>query len=163
MFPPVRPTQPRRHTNGPKPPSQQQRVGPSAATHAAAAEQQRIEQQRIEQELRRLTQENAGLQADVAEANERAEEVQANLLAAGEREQSLATLLACAGYDALALGPLSWTAPQAQQLLDEEAEELEKLRELDQTIQGGRARVQGLLSQQQHLSQQLSASLITVS
>ena len=158
MFPPTRTTQPRRHTNGPKPPSQQQRVGPSAATQAAAAEQQRIEQ-----ELRRLTQENAGLQADVAEANERAEEVQANLLAAGEREQSLATLLACAGYDALALGPLSWTAPQAQQLLDEEAEELEKLRELDETIQGSRARVQGLLSQQQHLSQQLSASLITVS
>ena len=58
---------------------------------------------------------------------------------------------------------LSWKAPQAQQLLDEEAEELVKLRELDETIQGGRARVQGLLSQQQHLSQQLSASLITVS
>ena len=120
-------------------------------------------QQRTEQELQRLKGENAGLQAEVAEANERAEEVQANLLAAGEREQALATLLACAGYDCLSVGPLSWSAPQAQQLLDEEAEELEKLRELDDTIRSGRARVQGLLSAQLALQQQLGASLVAAS
>lgn len=150
---PARPSNPsRRHTTGPKPPAQQQqRVGPSAAAAAA------------EQELQRLKRENAGLQADVAEANERAEEVQANLLAAGEREQALATLLACAGYDSMNVGPLSWSAPQAKQLLDEEAVELEKLRELDETIQSGRARVQGLLSVQMALQQQLSASLVAAS
>ena len=157
MAPPARSNPSRRHTTGPKASAQQQRVGPSAAAAAAA------EQQRTEQELQRLKRENAGLQADVAEANERAEEVQANLLAAGEREQALATLLACAGYDCLSVGPLSWSAPQAQQLLDEEAEELEKLRELDETICSGRARVQGLLSAQMALQQQLGASLVAAS
>lgn len=119
------------------------------------------------QELQRLAQENASLSAHAAEATaradeatERLEEARAELLATGEREQQLATLLSTAGYDALSLGPLSWSAPQAQALLEEEEEAMAELAALEEKVRGGRARVQKALYSQELLKERLRATLV---
>lgn len=78
-------------------------------------------------EIRRLTQDNARLSAAAAEATEDLEAAKEEAAEVGKREAALADLLAAAGYDTLSLNTLEWSAPAAQELLRQEAEQLVQL------------------------------------
>ena len=91
------------------------------AAPVAPAGPTRLETQvQMQQDIERLTTENAKLTLAASEASEGHAAAQEDLEAAEKREGALSDLLSSAGCDTVALGPLSWSLAEAQQLLDDD-------------------------------------------